>query len=319
MIRIDHSPCDDYRDWLAASNAFLDSPAWGQVLRTGLSAETRYVWDGVARVGHLLAIFRRGPFTIGYLGFPLCLDARANATMYAMDDMIIAIGRCGDAPDILRIPLSPFGARHIAQVPHSASPIVETCIPDLDEWSATAVAKRRHDLSAAHKRSEGLDPASHLDGNELCALYRSAVRRNGGAVRYGNAYFEALARLDPSMVAIHALKQGNVPVAMVVSATHGEQGCYLHAGTAPSAMAAGASDLLLANAIAAAQASGLRAYNFLASPPRQHGLVKFKEKWGGITRTSATAQIAFGPKGRLLAGLLAAVRHASTLRAKASG
>lgn len=318
MIRIDHSPCDEYREWLAASNAFLDSPAWGEVLRAGFSAATRYVWDGDVGIGHLLAIFRRGPFTIGYLGFPLCMDARANATMYALDDMILAIGRCGNAPDILRVPLSPFGARCIAKIPHSASPIVETCIPDLDGWSAAAPAKRRHDLSAARKRCEGLALASRLDGNDLCSLYRSAVRRNGGAVRYGNAYFDALARLDPRVLAIHALKQGGVPVAMVISATHGEHGCYLHGGTSPSALTTGASDLLLANAIASAQASGLRAYNLLASPPGQRGLLRFKEKWGGVTRTSATAQIAFGLKGRLLTGLLAAVRHASTLRAKTS-
>ena len=318
MIRIDHSPCDEYREWLAASNAFLDSPAWGEVLRAGFSAETRYVWDGDVGIGHLLAIFRRGPFTIGYLGFPLCLDARANAAMYALDDMILAIERCGEAPDVLRVPLSPFGGRHIAQVPHSKSLTLETCITDLDDWSATATAKRRRYLSVARNRCKELTVARDLSAEELFSLYRAAVRRNQGAIRYRAGYFRSLSNLKTDHLVALALRSGDSPVAMVVTAKHGDYACYLHGGTLPSASGMGGSDLLMAESIRLAQEARLRRYNFLASPLHQPGLSKFKEKWGGVTRTSVTAQIAFGLKGRLLTGLLAAVRHASTLRAKTS-
>ena len=318
MIRIDRTPCSEYLDWVMRYQAFLDGPAWAGVLESGLSASSRFVWDGKAGLGHLLAMFKRGPFCIGYLGFPLCTGPRTDADTYVLDEMVHAIMRSKDRPDLLRIPLSPFGSRTLASVPHSVTATVETCITDLSSWSATATARRRRHLSVANRHCKDLTHTTRLDPAELHELYRFAVRRNHGILRYGRAYFEALATLDEQILSIQALKHGDAPASMVLTAMHGDCTCYLHGGTSPAALGMGASDFLMARSIYMAQASGSSRYNFLASPVRQRGLSKFKEKWGGETRPSATVQIATTHKGYLLARLLAVVQFARTLHTKAT-
>lgn len=309
MIRIDSDPCQEYLDWIRDSHAYLESPLWGEVLARGLGARLAYAWDHAAGVGHMLATFGRGPFRVGYLGFPICLSPRVNSGDYSLSPMLQAIRLSRHCPDLIRIPLSPFGAGTLPTAPHTSLPTTETCIPDLRVWSAEGTAKRRRYLSIARKRCAGLSIVSNnLDPGSMYQLYRAAVSRNRGVARYGQTYFSALSRLDSRILSVHGLVESHEPKSMLISIRHGDYACYLHGGTARDTLGRGGADMLMARSIENARSEGRLRYNFLSSPIDQPGLSQFKEKWGGETRPSETAQVAAGAKGRCLSAVLAAAQ-----------
>ena len=304
MIHLDARPRDAYLEWVAASGTLFDSPAWARVLEQGLGARVAYLWDDSAGLGHVLATFRRGPFAIGYLGFPLCMDARARARTYGLDDMLQAVLTMRRPPDLVRIPVSAFGCRQLSR-PSRGADVAESCIDDLAAWGARATPQRRRYLSVASRKSQALAATRDLEAGEMLRVYRAAVARNRGSFRYGQAYFSALGAMDRQSLQASGLRDNTGRLlSMVISVRHGAHACYLHGGTLPEAMGLGAADLLMAASIGHAQAEGASTFNFLPSPLGQPGLTRFKEKWGGQTRVSRTHEVAAGFRGRLLSGLL---------------
>jgi hypothetical protein len=290
MIRVDPQPCDAYAAWQRASGAFFDSGAWGEVLRAGFGATPWFAWDDEAQRGHLIAMFRRGPATMGYLGFPVCAAPGADDAEYPLQRMVDAIARQRPRPQVLRLPLSAF-SREAPPAGGRTRTTLETCAEDLSRWNAEGTSTRRRDLALARRRS-GDFATMQPDGAALHALYHSAVRRNRGSLRYTRAYFERLVRCPG--VRVHARAENGRPVGMAIVARHGDTAYYLHAGTDPKAMGTGLADLLVCEAMAAAVAEGARRFDFLSSPAAQPGLVRFKEKWGGQTRKAISHDIPMG-------------------------
>ena len=104
-------------------------------------------------------------------------------------------------------------------------------------------------------------------------------------------------------------------MAFVVTVRHGAEANYLHGGFDAAFAAELPSDRLLLNAITGAQTEGLQIFNMMASPPDQPSLVRFKEKWGGITKAQSSYSVPLRPvKGAALHTLEAVKRGISSLK-----
>jgi lipid II:glycine glycyltransferase (peptidoglycan interpeptide bridge formation enzyme) len=70
---------------------------------------------------------------------------------------------------------------------------------------------------------------------------------------------------------------------------------YLHGGTEREFRHLSPSDFLLREAIDASKSAGSTCFNFMASPPGQPMLVRYKEKWGAQTRQLRTYTLPNSP------------------------
>jgi hypothetical protein len=301
-ISIHTSPPTAYTDWVNTSGAFFDGEIWGDVLQAGFGSQRWYLWDADHALGQALTVFRKGPLRIGYLGFPICAGPTIDTTPYALDAMVQAIRKHSSRPQILRVPISAFGMRTL-QASRRQHSLLESCIVDLSAWRSDATSARRRDLAFAKRRCAAYTKTS-TTGADLHLLYQAAIARNRGHSRYNRAYFERLADTAKSGVCVHSYSNNGRALGMAITAQHGETTYHLHGGADPIALGSGVADLLLAEAIAAAQARGSRQFNFLSSPVHQQGLVRFKQKWGGATREAFSHDVATSATGSLLLRLL---------------
>lgn len=304
-ISLHETPPPAYLEWLATSRAFFDSPAWGGVLQSGLDAQRFYLWDSNFELGHALTCFHKGPFHIGYLGFPICAAASTPEPPYVLDRMISLIRAMPHTPQLLRLPLSPLGNRTSSALgkTHWAT---ESSIPDLRTWRSDGTSARRRYLSVARKRCGDMVVTVNASGAALFKLYAAAVTRHHGVKRYTIGYFDALKEMSPdSPVRIYCLNDCNGLAGMMVTGDHGDTCYYLHGGTRPDALGLGTADLLMAHAITGARERNLAKFNFLTSPQEQTGLIRFKEKWGGVSLPAQTNDVPINILGRVLARLMA--------------
>ncbi len=305
QITIQKSPSRDFMEWLEKTDAFLDGPAWGELLGIGFGAERFYLWDQEYKLGHALTIFRKGPFTMGYLGFPICSAPDANnSSPYTLDSMIAAIGRMPNRPHLLRVPISAYGSRQLLSTAGRLNSTVETCIVDLPSWNAEAESDRRRAARRASTRLPDAYISETASGEELEILYRQAIERNAGKRRYKASYFRALASSSLRQINIFPLRIKNQLISAIVSLRHGDTVFYAHGGTLHSFMKPGAADLTMLAAISKAKSDGARRFNFLSSPEDQKGLIRFKEKWGGKSETEHTVTTPLSMIGSLLIRML---------------
>lgn len=302
-IGIYRIPPPRYQRWLEETNAFFDGVAWGKALTEGFGATRLYLWDDQHELGHALTIFTKGPVRMAYLGFPVCMAPVAETEDYDLEGMVNAVRAFPHRPDLLRVPISPFGRRSLQTRTAKMAQTIETCITDLSSWSLSADAKSRRAVRRATRRCIDLVPTSEATGQELSALYRNAVVRNHGRTRYTEPYFATLCSSCPS-ITIHGLRDTDCLVSAVVTARHGQTVCYLHGGSDPSHMSRGVADLVMSSALQHAKDDGATQFNFLASPVSQPELVRFKEKWGGSSREALTASLAMNLTGKLLTAVL---------------
>ena len=131
------------------------------------------------------------------------------------------------------------------------------------------------------------DPAF---GAKLYELYAAVIKSHGGTARYNKDYFTAVVGSSSrsSLLEVRAAMQDDDLAGFLVTGRHGDTSYYLHGGTDPRFRALSPSDLLMADAIEEARNQGCVCFNFMASPPEQTTLVRYKEKWGGETRQQQT-------------------------------
>lgn len=302
-VSIYRDPPPSYLEWAANCNAFFDGPNWGGILEKGFLAHRNYIWDQQHQIGHALTIFRKGPFRLGYLGFPVCCSASSESTeQYSLAKMLATVKLMPHKPELLRIIVSPFGKHRNDVACRKLDRTIESCIEDLPQWSANASAIRRRDMRRAQQHCTKLKFDTSATGDDLFALYSEALRRNQGRARYTRNYFEALSHaLASPHLHLAALRDDQGLVCMAITARHGDTTYYLHGGTKPNALRAGASDIAMCEAIEHAQSTGSIRFNFLSSPADQPGLIRFKEKWGGVSAHAETYTFAMNNVGRLLA------------------
>lgn len=288
VFTLSRSMPQDWDDRCGRHGNLMHGGDWQQVLSRGLGCNTVYVDhpdDGMASV---INVFRAGPFRVGYIAYPAggTLD-HSPITAVWLTQAARHIAAAG--VDLLRIPCSGFAESpaHDLRV-HS---VPETAIPDVQTWSVEALpAKMRRDILRGRRCGGTVMPADERDVDDIYRLYALAVHRHGGHQRYTRAYFGALMQLAStcSRLRVFIGRIDGRAVAFIVTALHGRSGYYLHGGFDTDFASAYPSYPLLETAIAWARDNGAAIFNMMSSPADQPKLVRFKEKWGGVTRTHHT-------------------------------
>jgi ribosomal protein S18 acetylase RimI-like enzyme len=276
--------------------AFFASAAFAAALRA-LGAECLYAWHPERQVGFLVPIFSRLRWLrVGFLGFPVCPEATAAATLVA--DLLSA-RHC----QVLRIVLPRLREappQHDALRPN-------VWIEGLRTWSPSS--KLRRDLAYAERRIAGWQLArDRLDGAAAAALYFGVIARHRGRAVYGRGYFERLAAAcgnAPGLSCYAMEDEAGKMRAFAVLAVHEDTGYYLHAAADEEARRRGAGDLLLRAVVEEARRLGCQRLDLMASPPAQPGLLAFKRKWGNQVGVCATLHASRGLVGRAMRFILA--------------
>ena len=269
------------------SNSVFGSPAWQQVLADSFGARTLYAWNGQS--GGAITLFRAGPFSVGYLGFPAGSIAFEHGLPAGIASQLRE-SRSLHGVTCIRMPVSEFADDNDLGFKYVSNP--ETAITALQQWDLMAVSKNlRRDLRKAGKSDVFVRKTNDTSlGPLIYAIYESTVRHHGGSLRYNCDYFSAilgLAAQNPAVQFFIAdLNDKVIGFAIVVH--HGDTAFYLHGGATLDARKLSPSDLILAQAITQAKSSGLCLFNFMASPADQPTLVRYKEKWGAETRAIKT-------------------------------
>lgn len=263
----------------ADSGALFHSPLWLELLHRGLGAEPLFGWHTPSHARLPLSVFCIGPFRVAYAGFP-CAGLWGSTA--ALKDLPKA--RFERRVDLLRANLPGLEATALALPSLTSTP--ETVIENLQGWRLADLPKLERDLKKAARSpllvQQGQGSTSGADWHQL---YLQTVERHHGQVRYPARWFETLLGLlpQPRLAAWHALHEGTL-AGFCIAALDGNTGYYLHGAVAPDCRSLGVTDRLLWLALQWAQAGGARRFSLMSSPPAQAGLIRYKEKWGGITR-----------------------------------
>jgi GNAT superfamily N-acetyltransferase len=261
--------------------SLFDSIEWQQVLHKGLACKSLYVWD-LSRVNTFpISVFKAGPFRVGYISFPV--GAKVSSSFFAEpQEMLNRIKR--HHIDLLRISVSGFSpwsgvGLHTVTVP-------ETSITNLADWNLLSLPKLRRALRKANCTPCRICDLDVPDGGKLMyELYRETILARRGSLRYTPSYFQALQKLSEESAQLRCIcsfHDGKLS-GFVIAAIDTDTGYYLHGSTAAQWRSTGISYLLLYAAIEWARETGMSCFNMMASPATQHGLVRYKEKFGGTT------------------------------------
>lgn len=268
---------DRARQWAQDGGHLFSTGHWGHVLE-GLGCRARYAWNEGRGQGMLVPVFRKGPLSVGFLGFPV-----GAAALNGVDDVELeATARCLARQlglDVVRtnksVPAGESTGEGVRQP--------DAWIDDLAHWAESASKRRARDMAFARRATRAL--AFHQEGCSpaaLHALYVSTVQAHGGNVRYTPGYFQRLveqAERRGRLRVVHATDASGRLMGAAVLAMDGDCGYYLHAAVSTEARSLGLSDCLLSSLVATAGDEGMRRFGFMASPSAQQGLVKFKRKW----------------------------------------
>lgn len=278
---------DEWNELIQKSGALFSTGGWQGLLEQSFGCRTIYVCNKVT--GFAISVFRAGPFKIGYLGFPVGGDIWGDTPESVLAD-ILANARMRGMPICIRVPVSAFSQQASLDLPYQSNP--ETVIENLQDWKIESISKNlRRDIRKADRSGFVVSEATDSRvGDTLFSIYFQTVKRHGGAIRYNAEYFRELiklAKVQPRLQVLIATQETDV-AGFVVTARHGNTAYYLHGGANPDYRRSSPSDLLLNEAIHRAQREGTQNFNLMASPPDQASLIRYKEKWGGVTRDLKT-------------------------------
>lgn len=273
----------------------FNTPHWHDVLSKGFGSKTLYGWDEATSTGVTITIFKAGPFRIGYLGFPVGgLVGSGTIT-----SEIISGLKAADFPvklHCIRMPVSAFASNTDLPLPSQVTP--ETAIEMLQEWRPEIDSKLYRDIKKAkHSPLRVVDANDTFQGGTIFNLYRDTIISHHGNMRYTLNYFCELINLAKTHSRFRCLlaMMDDKVAGFLVVACHHRTAYYLHSGTYPQFKLYTPSDLLLYKAIKWAKNQGMERYNMMASPPNQPSLIRYKEKWGGVTRQQKTYELALRP------------------------
>lgn len=288
------TPPPGWPDLCESASAVFGSAGWQQTLESSFGCKTLYAFAGNA--GAAITVFKAGPFSVGYLGFPVGSVIGRPAVL---DPIMSQLAAKKPAPRLtcVRIPVSAFGSGTALE--HASVSNPETAIADLQQWDLMGVSKNlRRDIRKAERSGltvERTTDASH--GAVLYGMYESAVKHHGGSLRYNATYFSAVLELaaNSERVNVFIAKLDRDIIGFAVIIHHGDTAYYLHGGATAELRQLSPSDLILAEAIASARSAGCSEFSFMASPADQPTLVRYKEKWGAETRTLRTYTVRLSP------------------------
>lgn len=281
-------PPSQWDTMCSSEGRLFQSEAWQNMLTQAFRCRALYAWAPRLSAGLSITVFQIGPAYVGYAGFPI----------------FTVIGKCSTNNEViqnicnqqfpipihlLRMTVSAFADPLDIDAPAICTP--ETAIQSLRDW-------RSEELSGSVWRNIKKGRRSHLTivdadrshADVLYRLYCETIRRNRGSLRYNALYFRHLVQLStvtPRLRCLLAISRGEIAGFLVVG-LDGATAYYLHGATNPALQGSRPADLLFYEAIAWSQGEGMESFNMMASPASQGSLVRFKEKWGGITRNQRT-------------------------------
>lgn len=281
-----------------ARRSLFHTAAWQELLQNAFGAAPLFAMRPAGdedATTFALTVFPAGPFRLGYIGFPAGGAAGFQPLSAAMVNSL-AISRFPRTIHLLKIVSSPFP--EMLSLPYAYAETWETMIPDLREWrEETLPANVRRNLRKARKNKVQIRQAEKSEAPAIFHLYRETVQRHGGMARYGLAYFSQLLELSQEVAGLPvwlALVNDEI-AAFLAAAREGATVFYLHGAVNRHLQQFRPGDLLFYTAICWARDEGAREFNMMASPLSQLSLVRYKEKWGGVTAVQRTYTLPLQP------------------------
>ncbi len=268
----------------------LASEAWANALRLGLSAEVAYTGTPPNAKSSSLTIFKLGPVRVGYADFTAGVS---SATLDYQRATIEAAKQ--NRVDVVRFQ-APEAAN--ASLPYARFTLNTAIIQDLQSWDERALEKPKRTANRVSRTDIEIRTGERSDSTKIHQLYANTIARHGGRRRYTPRYFAEIAT-SSSWVA--TLK--NEVVAFVASGKIHDRGLYLHGGHSEIARNHYASDLLFLAMIREAKLNGLSSFDFLASPPRQTSLLRYKRCWGATVSEIVVSDVPLRIRGALFSTL----------------
>lgn len=295
-LSISQTPPDNWKTFCQTDDALFHSQAWQDLLEKAFKSQTCYGRNMSADYGMAVSTFPAGPFKIGYLGFPV----GGILGKHKLDPGVInewMLSKSFFNCHCLRIPVSAFEDTEDLALPYKSNP--ETAIPDLQNWDINQVSKKlRRDIKKVQRGNLTItDALSPADGSDMYSIYKSTVKRHSGSLRYNEEYFSSTVNLSGTHPGLRCMiaRSGDRLAGFAIIARHKQTTYYLHGGTAFSLRHLSPSDLLLHEAILWAQKNGSDQFNLMTSLNDQPSLVRYKEKWGAITRPHRTYTLRMQP------------------------
>ncbi|MCI0590730.1 MAG: GNAT family N-acetyltransferase [Gammaproteobacteria bacterium] len=280
---------------IASTNSVFADLAWQGVLEKAFRAKPLYFLDPDQQDGFVVQVFPKGPFRVGYIGFPIGGTVRGASIG---PDRLERVRRASRYHKIHTLRLRASAFRSEEDLAIDAVQELETAVLDLQRYEPEAIAKVKRDINRArrfhvmvHERSdEDLAPL-------LYRLYASTISRHQGIVKYNLTYFSeliGLTRVDPRAQILIATVHGHV-AGYLVLVMERDTAYYLHGAVEEDYKSYGVMDMLVYEAIGTSKRSGMQLFNMMISPANQVSLVRYKEKWGGTTRSHLSYEIGFSP------------------------
>ncbi|MFQ5419253.1 MAG: GNAT family N-acetyltransferase [Anaerolineae bacterium] len=285
---------DPSPEWTAVCRergSFFHIPAWQSVLSAAFGARACYGLTADDGEAVALTIFPLGPFRVAFAGFPAggLVGGRPFTAETAVS---LSKAAFPAAVHMLRLVVSPFP--ELVDLPFPFAETWETAVLDLPNWDEKRLSSAvRRNVRKAEKQGIIIVPAVSADAPVIFQLYRETVKRHGGSLRYNPGYFQALVKLaqETAVLRCWLAKKGEETAAFLVAAQEGDIVYYLHGAVNRIHQQARPGDLLFHRAIQWAKNQGAGQFNMMASPLSQPGLVRYKEKWGGVTARQRTYDV----------------------------
>ncbi len=285
-------PPPNWSEICRAHGSLFHSVEWQSLLANAFGSSPLYCWNSRVNIFLAVTVFRIGPFRIGYIGFPSSRIIGGNEL--ELEDMkklyrIILAGKV----HLLRLTLNIQNSPVTPSFPFSVS--LETEIQDLQNWNHSYLPSsvRRNIRRAMNSRVHISDSAGMAIEPKIYALYYDTIHRHGGSLRYNAAYFHNIIEFSQSHARLRCLVAtvDDEVAGFLVLALENQTAYYLHGGTDMHKQQYRPSDFLFSTAINWARENGMKRFNMMSSPGSQLGLVRYKEKWGGVTRELRTYDI----------------------------
>lgn len=273
---------DQWHEFMSCDKNIIYSSGWINLLKQAFNADTYYLIGKNDDIGNCLSIFRKGPFRIGYINFPIGICSDRN---FFNRKSVELIGY-HNITHVINCPVSSMYEGYIESGDLSAI-THETVIRDLQEWDLSKAhqSTRRSVKRSSHSNLEFIFIKRRDYAERIYQLYFETIKHHGGVLRYNRSYFEELIDLSRTTETLRltGLRDNNCLVAFLAVALHEDVAFYLHGSHDRDYNDSRPMHYLFNESINYCRHYGIDSYNFMSSPSEQSGLITFKERWGGDT------------------------------------
>lgn len=272
------------------SDSILFTPKWQYLLKKSFGIETIYLYNKHINDGTIIQVFRKGPFKVGYAGFPTGGTINGNP----ISSLNISSIKKLVSSHIHELRIYSSGFKQPELIESQSESLPETTILELNNYDSLKIAKVRRDVNRSIRFNVSISETNLTDqANNMFRLYEQTIRRNKGIIKYNLRYFIEILNYStssPNISILNASIKGKY-AGFLILLNEATTAYYLHGAVDEAFRSKGVSDLLIHEAIRKAQSLGATHFNMMPSPIEQPSLVRYKEKWGAETRSHKTFKI----------------------------